>query len=47
LVGSNPTLSANSLSFVFHNLPGRSGFPRAIAGNAAEDRLDLRLSDER
>jgi hypothetical protein len=46
-VDTNPTLSANSRSFVFNNLAGRSGFSRAIAGNDAKKQLDLRLADRR
>ena len=45
--GSNPTLSANSDPFMFNNLARPSGFSWAIAGNAAESCLDLRLSDAR
>jgi hypothetical protein len=42
LSGSNPTLSANSRSFVFKNLVGVAGSPRATR---ATFRLDFRLRD--
>jgi hypothetical protein len=41
------TLPPKSRSFRFNNIARRGGFPRAIAGNAAEERLDLCPSDER